>query len=170
MNTRAYIFIISLLLVCIVYLITIKDLREMITLGNSFILEPVIPGEVVHASGTWKGVNQKIAYPLNISEIECVKNTMECTEVRAYIAETNKSRGALCVSQVKWDIDKWSESTLTINEESRCSLTRIIIDLENQSVTQIRQPHEKKPLGCPSIKEGIFIVELVDGMKVFTSK
>lgn len=115
----------------------------------------------VSAQGTWEGVTEKIASPINVAELKCYKDEGVCRESNAELAGE-----ALMLSSTTWDIKSWDEKEVIVEEVGKCSSTKIIINYKDKAVTQIRTPLDPLPTDC-FIKGGeTFITRMVDGMTV----
>ncbi|OGW77238.1 MAG: hypothetical protein A3J52_00715 [Omnitrophica bacterium RIFCSPHIGHO2_02_FULL_49_9] len=119
----------------------------------------------VSATGTWRGVNQKIAYPVNAAKIECFKDQRICREANAELADS-----ALMVNTTEWQITSWDDKEITIDHQSKCNTTKMVINFKDKAVTQIRTPIDPQPEDCMAGKEGKFITEMVDGFEAIYGK
>ena len=70
---------------------------------------------VVVAQGTWTIDGQRHAYPMNMSEIHCVRQERRC-----YTAEARLTDRYLTAELEQYDIWKWDNSTLEFGAEKGC--------------------------------------------------
>ena len=117
--------------------------------------------DMVTATGTWRGVNQKIAYPINVVEINCIKDEMRCEEIDANIADKS-----LFIDTTDWTITSWGDYEIIIDHDSKCNTLKMIINFRDKAVTQIRAPKDPRPDDCMTGNDGKFITELVDGIEL----
>lgn len=115
----------------------------------------------VSAKGTWRGVNQKIAYAVNAATIECFRDQGVCKEADAALADM-----ALMVNTTEWPIVSWDDKEVIVEEGGECTTTKMIINFRDKAVTQIKTPKEPLPQDCIVGVGGKFISELVDGIDV----
>jgi hypothetical protein len=84
----------------------------------------------IAANGTWTIESQGHAFPLNTSEIRCVKSDGLC-----YAAEARVSDGYLTAGLELYDIKKWDSTTLEFVTEAACVTYAYVINRSTEKLT-----------------------------------
>jgi hypothetical protein len=96
-------------------------------------------GGSAYATGVWTVVgSDKIADPINISNISCSMEEGQCTDSRAFVATGNGLRPTLIAADDNYRVVSWSsEKVVATNDEAEggCRVIELTIDRRNQSVT-----------------------------------
>lgn len=116
----------------------------------------------ISAQGTWIS-DTDLGYPVQSSDIICMKNSMLCTEAIAQISED----GFLFVNNELYDINTWSSGEIvTKPSDSLAGCTRYImrIDRIQKQVTETRTTISREGM-CEGIQEESIHLYLGDGIK-----
>lgn len=84
--------------------------------------------------GTWEpfSAEDKLAYPNQVSELDCLKTTKICTEATASVGWGGKAT----IDMVYYDISKWdSDGILASDSSSVCNVNQVSINFQSQVVT-----------------------------------
>jgi peptidoglycan hydrolase-like protein with peptidoglycan-binding domain len=113
------------------------------------------------AEGTWVFENEKQAYPIQTSKVDCWRDRMTCEHTLAEISEFSQ----LIIHQEVFKVTKWTDVELVAeNHRPRCVSYTLSINFQNQQVYQFRRG--KGGQGCEGIAEKPQILRLEDGFKV----
>ena len=139
----------------------IKRLNTKKVIGGVFFNVSKMRDNYVYAEGSWEGVTEKIAYPVNAVKIECFKDEGICREINANLRDE-----ALMVETETWAITNWDDKEVTVEEESPCGVTKMIINYKDKAVTQVQTRKNPPPVDCGSVNGGTFILRMVKGINV----
>lgn len=116
----------------------------------------------VFARGTFTIDNERSAFPLQVSEIECRREEKSCIEARAEII----GGGLLNVELEKREISLWNDSTILYRDDARCAQYVYTFDRANKRVIGTRTKKQNVS-GCESIDSKPLTLSLVNGFDVW---
>lgn len=90
-------------------------------------------GETIYVSGTWTRtdlLSDTIAYPLQTSKLQCFRDSMTCSEAKAYV-----SNNLLETDLERYDVKSWTADAVTFEDEEMCATTLYTIDLRTKTVS-----------------------------------
>jgi hypothetical protein len=99
-------------------------------LGDGRVLTGSWDQGFVSARGTWTIDGEKHAFPLNMSEINCVKARSVCNA-----AEARVSDDWLEATQEEYNITKWDQSKLEFISDATCVSYVYVIDRSTEKLT-----------------------------------
>jgi hypothetical protein len=124
---------------------------------------------VVSAAGTYQFQNQDMAWPLQTTQIQCIRSTMQCNEVTATVGATvdNPGHGLLSLYSSTLTITKWTDEELVAEDDTPlCVAYTLTINLIKKDVRKYKR--EKGAKGCEDhkLEGGAQLLELVDGFNL----
>ena len=132
--------------------------------GESLFINEIGPNDVF-AKGSWRGVNQKIANPLNSVLITCSRSEGVCREAKAEL-----SNNMMLADSTTWEISSWDEKEVIVDKEGECTTVKMVINFKDKAVTQIRTSKDPLPADCIIGASGKLITELADGFEIAYGK
>ncbi|MEZ4180124.1 MAG: hypothetical protein R3B41_01200 [Candidatus Doudnabacteria bacterium] len=119
-------------------------------------------GDVLLADGTWNSDTQMVNQ-LQTSKIKCYKKFTACVESTA-----DTALGVLSVESVVYDVEKWTESEISLkpNETASCTKYVMHIDRISKIITKIRTTIKTDGL-CENMDTTPIYLQLDDGFKVW---
>jgi hypothetical protein len=121
----------------------ISDKVPVSLLGDGRVSVGGWDGGFVAASGTWTIEGDGHAFPLNVSEIHCVRD-----EERCYGAEARLSDRYLSAELERYAIRKWDNSTLEFVTEAQCVTYVYVINRSTERLTGRRLKKKPPPEIC----------------------
>jgi hypothetical protein len=131
-------------------------------LGNGRVFTQSWDQCFVSAQGTWTIDGEKHAFPLNMSEINCVKARSVCNA-----AEARLSDGWLVAVLEEYDITKWDQSRLEFISDATCVSYVYVIDRSTEKLTGRRIAKATSDPVCRSINSSPELrLSFVNGLDV----
>jgi hypothetical protein len=116
----------------------------------------------VTASGTWTLDGENHAFPLNMSEIQCIKDDRRC-----YAAGARLSDGYLVADLDFYNVTKWDSSTLEFVTDAICVSYVYVINRNTEKLTGRRVAKTTEDPTCKSIiSSPVLRLSFVNGLDV----
>jgi hypothetical protein len=126
-------------------------------------------GNYVSARGTWES-NLKLAYPYDMSQVDCWKQWENCIVADAYTTG-NKSIGGINMINANmyyYEIESWDDYKIIAKNSAMCAETVLTVDRTSKKITTITTPINSETEGCNEKLIGEVEVQtnvLADGSK-----
>ena len=118
----------------------------------------------VTASGTWTLDGQNHAFPINMSEIQCIKDDRRC-----YAAAARLSGRYLVADLDFYNVTKWDSSTLEFVTDAVCVAYVYVINRNTEKLTGRRVAKTTDDPTCKSIiSSPVLGLSFVNGLDVVT--
>ncbi len=118
----------------------------------------------VSARGTWTIEGHDHAFPLNMSEVECVKEEGQC---RSADANVSGSGGWLTTELERFPVTRWDDTVIEFGAEKGCVTYAYVINRSTKSFSGRRLRIEPVPENCPDTAiEADLKLSFVDGLLV----
>jgi len=123
--------------------------------------------DMVTAEGTWtrSGMTEGsgIGYPLQTSQIKCIRPERRCSEARALV-----SGNTLMSELVEYEIESWSDTTIVFKNDNPCTTEVFTIDLKTKMVNGVGHRNKDVKFCNPfGSKEDNWNYRLSDGFNVY---
>ena len=116
-------------------------------------------GGFVAVSGTWRIVGDRIAAPVNVSDIRCRKSDSMCTEFTAELLLTHEGSGderrpaeksyLLHTDVAYWDVVSWTDTEVIAVANGDCRSTVLSLNIASNEVSQTTRNNSAE--GCDGI-------------------
>jgi hypothetical protein len=119
----------------------------------------------VQVQGTWTS-DTKLGAPLQVTQVDCWRNTNQCIEMTAYVGFSGGNN--LSLFPTYWEIEYWGPDEIRTkdNDSALCATYRMRIDRKGKTITSIRTTKMPRPRGCESLDEAPIVMHLTDGYKL----
>ena len=100
--------------------------------------------------GTWIIENDKIAFPINLSKIECHKHTKICKNNQVDVAtpnfESDNDSSQIVLSVYRYEIISWSNTEVVAQSKTDCRTSILTINNSSKEVFEVTRINNAK--GC----------------------
>lgn len=111
--------------------------------------------------GTWVMENDRPAFPLQASEINCLSSSQECIESRAEISDD-----MLLINQDTYEITHWDEHILIYTQSAQCVDYVYTVNRDTEQVSGIRKLKKGMEKACPETSKELKL-RLTNGFDVY---
>ena len=116
------------------------------------------------ASGTFTMEGERIAFPLQRSEISCRKSEEMCIVARAEIADWNGLYLNLALD--RFPVEKWDRDIIIFTADALCITLVYTVSRGSQRVFATRSTKKPLPPGCEPVQQKAIAMTLADGWEV----
>lgn len=100
----------------------------------------------VSAEGTWVMKDEKIAWPINHSQIWCWRQERSCSESSSTVSsgtDTDGSPSYVNSSETRYDITSWTAEKIEARSEALCAETKLTLNVKTKAVFSVTSQLDK---------------------------
>lgn len=128
---------------------------------------------IAFVKGTWTITNDKMANPLQVSDVTCLRDQMKCREVTATIFNGNvfgKQSPLLTLLEEEYSIERWDKyEIVTRPKDTNCTRYVLRFNRVQRQVTGTRSTIHSEG-ACEGVERKEYSLVLADGNDVVTAE